>query len=65
VADVYESLTADRPYRAALDRTATFAILEAGRGNAFDGDCIDALAALLDRGELQDDTGPDSVSRAA
>jgi putative nucleotidyltransferase with HDIG domain len=65
VADVYESLTADRPYRSSLTRSATFKILESGRGSAFDAECIEALKTVLDRGELQDDAGPDSVPRAA
>jgi HD-GYP domain-containing protein (c-di-GMP phosphodiesterase class II) len=54
VADVYEALTADRPYRRGLDRSEAFVILERGIGTIFDGDAVAALAAWLDRsaGEL-------------
>jgi len=43
VADRYEALTADRPYRAALSRTAALAILRAASGRAVDGAVVDAL----------------------
>lgn len=44
VADVYEALTADRPYRGPLDRDAALAILWRDAGTAFDPACVAALA---------------------
>lgn len=46
VADVYEALTADRPYRSGLPWSQSWAILSQGRGRAFDGAVLDALAAF-------------------
>ena len=45
VADVYEALTADRPYRAPLSWDKAQAILAEGRGSAFDPGVLDALTA--------------------
>ncbi len=49
VADVYEALTATRPYRAAIARDDALALLrgEAAAGR-LDGDCVEALAAFVD-----------------
>ncbi len=52
VADVYEALTADRPYRGPLDREAALAIMWGDAGAAFDPGCVEALesvSAELDR----------------
>jgi putative nucleotidyltransferase with HDIG domain len=43
VADVFDALTADRPYRRAMSIEAAFGILEREIGAAFDGDCVAAL----------------------
>ena len=43
VADVYEALTADRPYRAAMEPERALGILRADAGTAFDGACVAAL----------------------
>jgi putative nucleotidyltransferase with HDIG domain len=45
VADVFESLTAHRPYRAALSTEAALELLERDRGVALDADVLDALVA--------------------
>jgi HD-GYP domain-containing protein (c-di-GMP phosphodiesterase class II) len=45
VADVYEALTADRPYRAGLPWEESSRILSEGRGTAFDPAVLDALAS--------------------
>ena len=45
VADVYEALTADRPYRASLSWDEAYPILAEGRGKAFDPAVLDSLAA--------------------
>src|SRR5690606_33689039 len=39
--DFYDALTADRPYRAAMDRTKALAIMESEVGKAIDGDCFE------------------------
>lgn len=49
VADVFDALSAERPYRPAMAIPEVFAILDKGRGTAFDPDCIDALRDGLDR----------------
>ena len=43
VADVFDALTADRPYRAAMSTDAALRIIDADVGRAFDGACVDAL----------------------
>lgn len=43
VADVFDALTADRPYRGAMPCEKAFAILVGDIGTAFDGDCVAAL----------------------
>lgn len=49
VADVYEALTADRPYRMGMRRAGAFAILASDRAaGKLCGRAIDALAAFLD-----------------
>ena len=47
VADSFEAMTADRPYRAALDRAAAEAGLRDGDGTQFDPDVVDALLTVL------------------
>lgn len=51
VADVYDALSADRPYRAALSPEEAFAILDKDTGVAFDASCVDALKLSLAAGE--------------
>lgn len=46
VADVFEALTATRPYRGGLPWDQAWAILAQGRGRAYDGAVLDALAAF-------------------
>lgn len=48
-ADVFDALTAERPYRAAMPVEQALAILEEDRGTGIDGDCLDALLAHLAR----------------
>jgi putative nucleotidyltransferase with HDIG domain len=47
VADVFEALTSDRPYRPALPRDAALAHLFAAAGRSLDADVIGALLALV------------------
>ena len=59
VADMYEALTADRPYRPAMPEETALAILEKERAVGLDPDCLDALLATLGR------AGRDAAERAA
>lgn len=43
VADVFDALTADRPYRSAMSANDAFAIIDREVGSAFDGACAAAL----------------------
>ncbi|MEM8688700.1 MAG: HD domain-containing phosphohydrolase [Pseudomonadota bacterium] len=47
VADVFDALTAERPYRPAMAQEQAFAILRKDTGTAFDGDCVTALHAAM------------------
>ncbi|MEP6954827.1 MAG: diguanylate cyclase, partial [Solirubrobacteraceae bacterium] len=47
VADSFEAMTADRPYRTALGRPAAEAELRDGAGSQFDPDVVDALLTVL------------------
>ncbi|QPC86278.1 HD domain-containing protein [Mesorhizobium sp. NBSH29] len=49
VADVFDALTAERPYRAAMPVAQALAILENDIGSAFDPDCVAALQTGLRR----------------
>jgi HD-GYP domain-containing protein (c-di-GMP phosphodiesterase class II) len=52
VADVFDALTADRPYRAAMPVGQAMDILQREAGTAFDAECIVALRAALDGGDM-------------
>jgi HD-GYP domain-containing protein (c-di-GMP phosphodiesterase class II) len=43
VADVFDALTAERPYRAAMPVSTALSIMEKDVGTAFDGDCFKVL----------------------
>ncbi len=43
VADVFDALTSERPYKPAWPPSRAIALLREGRGSHFDGDCVDAL----------------------
>jgi HD-GYP domain-containing protein (c-di-GMP phosphodiesterase class II) len=60
VADMFEALTANRPYRPALPEETAVKILENERNVGLDPDCLDALLATLARGEV-----PEAYERAA
>ncbi len=49
VADVFEALIADRPYRGPMDIPDAMRILWEGAGTAFDPVCVSALEASLDQ----------------
>lgn len=48
VADIYEALTANRPYRDAMPRDRVLDILREDAGSAVDGELVDALDSCLD-----------------
>ncbi|MCP2014276.1 diguanylate cyclase [Deinococcus sp. HSC-46F16] len=50
--DVYDALTSDRPYRAALPPEEALAILEAGRGTQFDPALVGRFVALQRTGRF-------------
>jgi len=47
VADVFDALTSERPYRAALPLDAALAFLAAEAGHTLDPDCVAALLGLV------------------
>jgi HD-GYP domain-containing protein (c-di-GMP phosphodiesterase class II) len=49
VADVWDALTANRSYRAALNTDRALAILQADAGILLDPHCVEALLAILER----------------
>ena len=46
-ADIFDALTADRPYRAALPTHQALAIMREGIGSSIDADCFAALERAL------------------
>ena len=61
VADVFDALTADRPYRAAMPVEKALGIMRADVGTAFDPACLAALERALD--SLEGRSSPGSQSR--
>ncbi|MEX2502829.1 MAG: HD-GYP domain-containing protein [Trueperaceae bacterium] len=63
VVDVFEALTSDRPYRAALPVAEAMAIVREGSGTQFDPDLTETFLALVaaDRVYLQDRSGKASI----
>ncbi len=49
VADAFEAMTSDRPYRQAPGREFAVAELQRGVGGQFDGDVVEALCRVLER----------------
>jgi putative nucleotidyltransferase with HDIG domain len=52
VADVYDALTSDRPYRKAMSPFEAKNVIEKGRGTDFDPQVVDAFIAALRFGEM-------------
>ncbi|MDY8111072.1 HD domain-containing phosphohydrolase [Fulvimarina sp. 2208YS6-2-32] len=52
VADVFDALTADRPYRAAMSVEKALSIMWAEVGSAFDGRCLAALERAITQTEI-------------
>jgi putative nucleotidyltransferase with HDIG domain len=53
VADVYDSLTSDRPYRKAMSPFEAKDVIVKGRGSDFDPRVVDAFVEAFRRGELE------------
>ncbi len=51
VADIFDALTADRPYRAAMPITKAIALMSGMVGTAIDADCFDALRKAMERAD--------------
>jgi HD-GYP domain-containing protein (c-di-GMP phosphodiesterase class II) len=51
VADIFDALTADRPYRAAMAVSEAFGIMQRDIGTAIDGPCFAALQRAMERVE--------------
>ncbi|MDE2580290.1 MAG: HD domain-containing protein [Rhodospirillales bacterium] len=47
-ADIFDALSAERPYRGPMSRAEALALMERERGTAIDGACLDALKEALD-----------------
>lgn len=60
VADVYDALTADRPYRAAMSREDALRIIDAQRGTRLDPDAVDAIAEVTRQPPVMQGTGDGS-----
>jgi putative nucleotidyltransferase with HDIG domain len=52
VADAFEAMTSDRPYRTGMEVDDALAELRECSGSQFDGEVVDAMAALLERDAL-------------
>lgn len=57
VADVYDALASERPYRSALPLEEVLAIIQRDSGSKLCGDCVESLALLARSGQL----APESV----
>ena len=53
VADVFDSLTSDRPYRKAMSPFDAKEIIEKGSGSEFDPDAVGAFLKAFSKGELE------------
>jgi len=53
VADVFDALTSDRPYRAALGVEEVFGMLQRDIGSHFDGECVNAFIEAYMAGEVK------------
>lgn len=53
VADSFDAMTSDRPYRKALTPEEALHRLETGRGTQFDPSAVNALQAVIKRGDLK------------
>jgi HD-GYP domain-containing protein (c-di-GMP phosphodiesterase class II) len=59
LADAFDAMTTDRPYREALTREETFQRISEGRGRQFDPQIVDLFFALGEEGYIDDIYGED------
>ena len=52
-ADIFDALTADRPYRPAMPVSQAYGIMRKDLGKAIDPNCFEALQAALARAEAE------------
>ena len=52
VADVFDALSQDRPYRPALPREEVFTVLRKESGQKLSSECVEALEDLVSKGHL-------------
>jgi HD-GYP domain-containing protein (c-di-GMP phosphodiesterase class II) len=57
VADAFDAMTSDRPYRKGLPIEEAFRRLRAGAGTEFDSDCIEALSRAFQTGKINTQKG--------
>jgi putative nucleotidyltransferase with HDIG domain len=55
VADIYEALTADRPYRKAFSKEKSIVIMEESKGNKLDPVLVDIFLGMVKKGQLDGD----------
>jgi putative nucleotidyltransferase with HDIG domain len=65
VADAYDAMTTDRPYRKALTHDTALDRLRAGMGTQWDGACVEALIHALAYRVPEDTERPDIQERVA
>jgi len=51
IADIYDALAAERPYRGALPPETVFGIMQKDAGRALDAECLEALQAATGQGD--------------
>jgi putative two-component system response regulator len=64
VADVFDALTTERPYKKAMTSEAALALLEEERGSHFDPACVDAFFAAFARMQGADERSSDAFTPA-
>jgi putative two-component system response regulator len=75
VADVFDALTSERPYKNAWELDRALTLIREGRGEHFDPDCVDAFLDVLDRvleikaaykdADMPPSTGTETIAAAA
>jgi putative nucleotidyltransferase with HDIG domain len=53
VADVFEAMSANRPYRSAIDQEKIYQLMNEETGHAFDTECVNALVRWNDRSQME------------
>ncbi len=64
VADVFDALTSDRPYRAALSSEETLDYLRQNTNTLFDQRCVEALTQAYLKGEIKSQKEREALQRA-